>query len=106
VPDRHRDRGVEHGLHDEDEDQALPRDREQPGEEEVVQGRDRPRPAERPLAPLVAGQDEGEGIGVLEDAERALPVVVLVREEERLVGAEAVEEARPQREQEEPRPPG
>ena len=93
VAHRHRDRGVERGLHDEHEHEALAGDGQQPGQEEVVQGRDGPRPAQRPLAPLVAGQDEAPRGGVLEDAERALPVVVLVREEQRLVGAEAVEEA-------------
>ena len=105
VPHRHRDQRIERRLDDLDEHQARAGDGEQPGQEQVIQRRDGPRPAQRPLAPLVAGEDVPEGPRVLHDAERALPVVVLVREQQRLVGDEAPGQPGQEREQAERRPP-
>jgi hypothetical protein len=105
MPDCHRDERIEHALDDLHEEQAAARNREERGEEDVVQRGDRPRAAERPLPPFVAVEEVPEGPRVLDDAQRPLPVVVLVREEERLVGPEPPEETRGECEERDPGPP-
>jgi hypothetical protein len=100
--DRHRHQRVEEDLEELHRHQVVGQG-EHGRDEEVVERRDRPRP--EPPVPVVAREDVVPRPRVLEDAERAVDVVVGVRVEERLVGHEQEDEPSDQGDGQRRKPP-